>query len=83
MLTITEISNEKNKWIKQYGILCRNVTIYYRQELVSLFEVQEKLKACRSSNLSFSSSFFIAEDSHVKVAWLHVAVFSEHDILHF
>ena len=26
---------------------------------------------------------FIADDSHVKVVWLHVVVFSEHDILHF
>ena len=40
-----------------------------------------KLKACRSSKLNFSSSCFIADDSHVKIVWLHVVVFSEHDIL--
>ena len=31
----------------------------------------------------FSSSCFIADNSHVKIVWLHVAVFSKHDILHF
>ena len=65
-----------------YGILCRNVTIFYRQELSSSFKIQEKLKACRSLKLIFSSSCFIADDSRVKIVWLHVAVFSKHDILH-
>ena len=77
MLIITGISNEKTN-----ESLCRNVTIFYRQELASLFQVQEKLKACRSSKLNFSSSCFIADDSHVKFLWLHVVGFSKHDILH-
>ena len=42
-----------------------------------------KIESVRSSKLNFSSSSFIADDSHVKIAWLHVVVFSEHDILHF
>ena len=83
MLIITGISNEKTNELTIYGILCWNVTIFYRQELVSLFQVQEKLKACRSSKLNFSSSCFIADDSHVKTERLHVVVFSKHDILHF
>ena len=29
------------------------------------------------------NSSFIVDDSHVKIVWLHVVVFSEHDILHF
>ena len=66
-----------------YGILCQNVTIFYRQEIASLFQVQEKLKACRISKLNFSSSCFTADDSYVKIVWLHVVVFSDHDILHF
>ena len=66
-----------------YGILCRNVTIFYRQELASLFQVQEKLKTCRSSNLNFLRSCFMADDSHVKIVWLREVVFREHDILHF
>ena len=37
-----------------------------------LFQVQEKSKACKSSKLNFSSSCFIADDSHVKTVWLHV-----------
>ena len=52
-------------------------------ELTSLFQVQKKLKGSRSSELNFSSSCFIANDSHVKIVWLHVVAFSEHDILHF
>ena len=63
-------------------ILCRNITIFCRQELASLFQVQQKLKACRSLKLKFSSSSFLADDSHVKSVWLHVVVFSEH-VLHF
>ena len=83
MLIITEISNEKTNELTIYGILCWNVTIFYRQELVSLFQVQEKLKACRSSKLNFSSSCFIADNSYVKIVWLHTVAFSEHDILNF
>ena len=66
-----------------HGISCRNVTVFYRQELASLFQVQQKLEEWRSSKLNFSRSYFIANDSHVKVVWLHVAVFSEHEILQF
>ena len=38
---------------------------------------------CRNSKLNFSSSCFIADDSHVITVWLHVVVSNEHDILHF
>ena len=83
MLIIAGICNEKTNELTIYGILCRNVTIFYRQELSSLFKVQEKLKACRNSKLHFSSSCFIANDSHVKIIWLHIVVFSDPDVLHF
>ena len=83
MLIITGISNAKTHALTIYGILCPNVIIVYRKELGSLFQVQEKLKVCRNSKLNFSSSCFIADDSHVKTVWLHVVVFSEHDILDF
>ena len=36
-----------------------------------------------NSKLNFSSCGFIADDSHVKIIWLHVVVFSKHGILHF
>ena len=45
-----------------YGALCRNVTIFYRQELPASFQVQEKLKACESSKLNFSSNCFIVDE---------------------
>ena len=83
MLNITGISKEKTKELIIYGILCRNVTIFYRQELAFLFQMQEKLEACRNSKLNTLSDCFIENDSHVKTVWLHIAVFSEHDTLHF
>ena len=83
MLIITGISNGKTNELTKYGILHWNVTMFYRQELASLIRVQEKLKTCRRSKLNFSSSCFIADDSHVKTERLHVVVFSEHGILHF
>ena len=46
----------------------------YRHVLGSLFQVQEKLKACRNLKFNFSSSYFIADDSRVKAVWLHVAI---------
>ena len=83
MFIITGISNEKTNILIIYGKLCRNVTLFYRQKSTSLYQVQEKLKACRSSKLNFSSSYFYADDSHVEIIWLHAVVFFEHDILHF
>ena len=83
MLMITGISNENTNELNIYAILCRKVTIFYRQKLASLFQVQKKLKACRNSKWHFSSCCFIADDSHVKIVWLHVVVFSKPDILHF
>ena len=83
ILIITGISNEKTNELTIYGILGQNVTIFYRQELASLFQVQEKLKACRNSKLNFLSSCFTVDGSHVKIVWLRVVVFSEHFILHF
>ena len=80
ILIITGISNEIANELTIYRVLCRNVTTFYRQELPSLFQVQEKMKPCRSSKLNFLRNCFIAD---VKIAWLHVVVFSEHDILHF
>ena len=49
MLMITGISNENTNELNIYAILCRKVTIFYRQKLASLFQVQKKLKACRNS----------------------------------
>ena len=79
MPIITRIPNEKTNELIIYGILCRNTTVFYRQESASLFQVQGKLKGCRSSNLNLSRCF-IADDIHVKIVSLHLVVFSEHDI---
>ena len=50
--------------------------LFYRQELVSLFQVQEKLKVGRFSKLNFLNSCFITGGSHVKIVWLHAVVFN-------
>ena len=52
MLIITRISNAKTHELTIYWKLCWNVTIFYRQDLASLFQVQEKLKACSSSKFN-------------------------------
>ena len=83
MFTLQEYLKKKTTELTIYGIKCRNVTIFYQQERASLVQVQEKLKACRSSKLNISSSCFIADDNYVKTLWLHVLVFSKHGILHF
>ena len=83
IIIIFRISDETRNELTIYAILCQNVTIFYLQELVSLFQVQEKLKTPRISKWNFSSSCFIVDDSHLKVVWPNVLVFTEHDILHF
>ena len=57
------------KNISIYAILCRNVTIFYRQELVFLFQVQElKVKLF---------VWLLTDDSHIKI------FFTKHGFLHF
>ena len=63
ILIITVIYNKTPNELTTYTILCRKVTILYRQGLASLFQVWEKL----NSKKSFSSSCFIAGDIRVKV----------------
>ena len=46
ILIITVISNETTNELTIYAKLCRNFTIFYRQETVSLFQVLEKLRTC-------------------------------------
>ena len=41
-----------------------------------------KIESVQEFKINFSSSFFIVDDSHVKTVWLHVLIFSEHDISH-
>ena len=83
ILIITVISNETTNELTIYVKICRKVTIFYRQEIASLFEVQEKLRACRNSEWSFSSSSFIAGNSHIKIISSHAAVFNQNAILCF
>ena len=74
MLIITEISIETRNEFTKSAILCQKVTIFHRQELASLFQVQEKFKVCRNSKCNFSSTIIV---------WLPVVDFTEHDILNF
>ena len=56
MSIITGISNETRNEITIYAKSCRSVTVFYRKELASLFQVQEKLKTCKDSKWNFLSS---------------------------
>ena len=76
---LQEYLSEEINELNINGILCQNVTIFYRQELASLLKVQGKLKACRNSKWNFSCSCFVTNYSHVEVVWL--VVFSGQDIL--
>ena len=53
MLIIAGISNETRKELTIYAILCRNVTIFYLQNLVSLFQVHEILKNAKIQSETF------------------------------
>ena len=54
ILIMPVVSNKKsNELTIVYAKLCRNVAIFYRQELVSLFQVQEK-----QSGREFKIKFF-------------------------
>ena len=55
MLIITGISMETRNELTIYATLCRNVSMFYWQELASLFQVQEKFKTCRNSKWKFLS----------------------------
>ena len=48
-LIIAVVSNEERNELAIYVKSCQNVTIFYRQEPASLFQVQEKLRACGNS----------------------------------
>ena len=74
---------KKTNELTVYGISCRNVTIFYRQELPYFVQVQEKLKAYKNSKSNLPSSCVIADDTHVIVVWLDVVVFNKHDISYF
>ena len=67
MLIITRIFNEKTNGVTIYQILCRNATIFYRQELASFFQMQEKWKVFQSLKLNFLTSCFIVDDGHIKI----------------
>ena len=42
-----------------------------------------KIGSVQEFKIKISSSCFVANDSRVKIVWLHVVVFSEYDTLHF
>ena len=83
MLIVTRISNETTNKLTTYAILCWNDFVFNWQQLTSLIQAQKKLKACRNSKWNFSGSYFIVDDSHVKLVWLHVVNFTKHGILRF
>ena len=78
MLSVAGMSNQTTNEVTIYTKLCQNITIFYRQELVSS---ARKLES--EQKRIFMSSCFTADDSLFKTVWLHLVDFTEHDILHF
>ena len=52
MFIITGISNEETNKLTIYSRLCQNITIFYRQEIASLFQMQEKSKVAVSLQMT-------------------------------
>ena len=78
MLTITEISSDTNK-LPIYAVLCRNVTIFYRQELL-LYLYTGKIENVQELKVKLFD-LLLTDCSHTKIIWLHAVVFKEHDLL--
>ena len=55
----------------------------YRTRTSSFISSTGKIEIVQDFKMELSSSCFIANDSHVKITWVHAVVFQEHDILHF
>ena len=72
ILIITRTFNGKTKEWTIYTKSCRNVTIFYRQELASSFQVQGKLRV----------NCFIANDCHIKIKCSYVVFFIVEAILY-
>ena len=53
ILIIAVKSNETKRELIKYAKLCRNITTFNRQELASLFQVQEKIKSVREFKIKF------------------------------
>lgn len=83
VLTITVISNEKLNQLVIYLKSCRNVTMFDQKELASLYQLQEKLRACRNSKQLFYSSHFIANDIHIKITCPFAVLFNAETIFYF
>ena len=62
--------------LKRHNILPTR-TSFFISSVGKIESVQEfKIKL-------FKSSYFIADDSHIKIEWLDIVVLSEDDILHY
>ena len=75
------ISNKTTNELTISAVLCQNVTLFYRQGRSFFISSVEKIE--RVQKLNFSSSFFTSDCCHLKIVWLHVLAFTEHDVLHF
>ena len=56
ILVVTEISNEKTDELTMYRMLCQNITIFYRKELVFFFQCKK---------IESFHKFKIGDDSHM------------------
>ena len=80
---MTVISNKKPIELTIYVKLCRSVTIFNRQELAFVFQIQEKLRAVEFKIKVFSSNYFIANDSHMKIIYSYTVVFNVQVVFYF
>ena len=84
-LIITITSNKTTIELTIHTKSCWNMTIFYRQETVSLFQVQEKLRACKNSSSWFVHKWNIGwkwVNSKYKIYFSRVSIHSGDEFEH-
>ena len=79
MLIITGISDKRRNELTIYGILCRNILPTRSSFFIS---IAGKIENVHEFKVKLFEQLF-TDDSHIKIVWLNVVVFTEHDVLHF
>ena len=62
-----KMKNEKTNYLTIEAKLYQNVTNFYPQQLAYLFQVQQNLRACGDSKISFPSNYCTDNDSQKKL----------------
>ena len=79
MLIITGIFDETRNKLTIYSTLCRNI-IFLLTKISFFISSAGKMENVQEFNVKLFEQLF-TDDNHIKIVWLHVIVFTEHDLL--